>query len=643
MSLNRQLWIAIITLMVVILGATFFINGTTSSRYLQEQLTLKNSDDATALAVSLSQQGLDITALEVQLAAQLDMGTYQALSLQSPDGSMLFERERKLDVQVAPGWYQRLFPINPEPGRAQVSSGWNQLGTLTLRSADDFAYRELWASAKRTFMALLLATIVAGALGSFLLRRITKPLGDVVSQANAISERRFMTIAEPSTAEFAQVTRALNRMTERVQQMLESSAQRLAVERDSRELDAVTGLLARDAFMERFDAHLTDDSAAASGSLVMLRIERLATANQEHGRAAIDEALQAISQRLQNLCSESNDWLLARLGGADLVLLAPVDQDPEVLGASVQATIRNTLNEMGLQDSLSVPTACSEYAFGDQRSDLLTELDAALLASLQAPSQPVTSAQKCERRRRSRRTETVAWRARTEAALLGQSLEQCLDLATFPVVAADQELIHDEAMVRLRDGATEYPAAVLLPWAYRLGLVSRLDRAVITRALTEIATRVTKLSVNLTLEAVREPEFLPWLSEQLTQSGASAHRLDFEVTEAAFLGNREAFGELFDCAKQHGVGIGLDHVGLRLEAIGQLGDTGVDFLKIDKLFVHDIDTNGGKQSLVQTYATLAQTLGIQCIVEGVRNERELQAALQAGATGATGVGVRLTG
>jgi len=120
---------------------------------------------------------------------------------------------------------------------------------------------------------------------------------------------------------------------------------------------------------------------------------------------------------------------------------------------------------MGLQESLSVPAACSEYAFGDQRSDLLTELDAALLASLQAPSQPVTSAQKCERRRRSRRTETIAWRARMEAALLGHSAEQSLELATYPVVASDRGLIHDEAMVRLSDGAAEYPAAVVLPWA----------------------------------------------------------------------------------------------------------------------------------------------------------------------------------
>ncbi|MDA8962332.1 GGDEF domain-containing protein, partial [Congregibacter sp.] len=82
MSLYRQLWIAIVILMLLVFGTTFLINGLSSSQYLEEQLTIKNHDDATALALSLSQQSLDPVALEIQLASQLDLGSYESVEFQ---------------------------------------------------------------------------------------------------------------------------------------------------------------------------------------------------------------------------------------------------------------------------------------------------------------------------------------------------------------------------------------------------------------------------------------------------------------------------------------------------------------------------------------------------------------------------------
>ena len=54
MSLYKQLWIAVGALLLVVFGATFAINGVSSSRYLEKQLTLKNADDATRFALTLS-------------------------------------------------------------------------------------------------------------------------------------------------------------------------------------------------------------------------------------------------------------------------------------------------------------------------------------------------------------------------------------------------------------------------------------------------------------------------------------------------------------------------------------------------------------------------------------------------------------
>lgn len=636
MSLNKQLWIGIVFLLIVVFGVTFFINGVASSRYLERQLSLKNGDDAAALALSLSQQNLDESMLEIQLAAQLDQGTYRSVSLLGPAGQAIFERSRDDYKKDAPEWLIKLFPITAEPGIAKVTSGWRQLGTLTLESEKGFAYGELWASAKRTFFALLCAIALAGAVASALLKRVLSPLRDVVQQANNISDRRFTQMSEPYTTEFAQLTRAMNRMTARVREMLESSAQILTAERALSEVDALTGLTQREGFLERFAACLNADDAQSSGSFVLLRLHRLATANQLHGRAVMDEALTTIGKNLRALTVDQPAWVAGRLGGADLALLAPLDGDPESLGVRAQSVVKETLTALGLLDSLVVPTGCGEFSYGDELSQILTDLDAALLASQQTPSTPVTTAQQSLQKGQSRRDQAAQWRQRLEKALQENSLE----LELFPVLSASGEHLHDEAMLRLRVAEELIPASVILPWAYRLGLVTGIDRAVITRALDLISQRASSLCINLTLEALNDSEFIAWLQHTLRQHTEQARYLSVEVSEAAVFLDRSAFRALQECVSEFGVQVGLDHVGFRVEDVGLLSELGLDYLKIDGLFVRGMQQNIGKRSLLQTYATITKTLGIDCIAEGVSSSDEMQAVFATGASGATGPGVR---
>src|SRR6056300_1544599 len=102
MSLFKQLWIVTVLIMLLVFGATFIINSATSSQYLEEQLTLKNQDDATALALSLSQQNLDPVTLELQLATLVDQGAYELLQFRDPMGTVIFERGTPNMTSAAP-------------------------------------------------------------------------------------------------------------------------------------------------------------------------------------------------------------------------------------------------------------------------------------------------------------------------------------------------------------------------------------------------------------------------------------------------------------------------------------------------------------------------------------------------------------
>ena len=144
-------------------------------------------------------------------------------------------------------------------------------------------------------LALLVAVLVAGVLGNFLLRRILAPLKAVVAQAQAIGERRFITTEEPSTTEFAEVTRAMNELARRVREMLEKESQRLSRQREAADMESGTGLLLRGPFMARLGAKLESEDADASGSLALVRLGNLARLNQHFGRETMDTVLKAVS------------------------------------------------------------------------------------------------------------------------------------------------------------------------------------------------------------------------------------------------------------------------------------------------------------------------------------------------------------
>ncbi|MEZ4483660.1 MAG: LapD/MoxY N-terminal periplasmic domain-containing protein [Syntrophotaleaceae bacterium] len=84
MSLTKRLWISVAVLMALAFGASFVLSALAAQKYLEEQLYLKNTDNATALALSMSQMAADQVMIELLLSAQFDSGHYQFIRLVDP-------------------------------------------------------------------------------------------------------------------------------------------------------------------------------------------------------------------------------------------------------------------------------------------------------------------------------------------------------------------------------------------------------------------------------------------------------------------------------------------------------------------------------------------------------------------------------
>ncbi len=622
MSLYKQLWLAVVLLLAMVFSVSFLVTTLSARAYLEKQLSMKNADNATSLALSLTQQGADPVLLELTLSAQFDTGFYELIELTDPKGQVTIHRAVDHAKTGAPGWFMRLFPIDVEPGVAAVQAGWQQAGTLTLRSQSRFAYEELWHATLMLAGVFLLAGLVAGFVGHRLLKRILHPLAEVVDQAEAIGSRRFVTtIPEPTTLEFRQVVRAMNELSTRIKSMLGQEANRLQKLQRDAHVDKITGLNNREPFLNALEAALGNDDDNSSGTLCIIRLIGLGRLNQTYGRKATDSLLHDMGSAINAITIQHRGWTAARLNGSDFAVLAPRKLEAGELGSQVQQAMFAVLEDHSMGEGVLLPGGTTVYKHRDAIAELLNRTDGALIAAERERVSSVTEAYKGDIQIRPVREQVEHWRGILEKAIKLRSFS----LAQFPVIDLDNQLIHYEAPVRLQWEGETWSAGQFLPWIHRLQFSSELDKQVFELGLATIERSGLPIAINLSVAAIADNTFLGWVEQHLNTRSRAIPRLWIEIPEVVAFRHLENFKRLSTRIKAHGGHIGIEHFGHQLAKLGQLHDVGLDYLKVDASFVRDIQNNPGNQTLLRTLCTIGHTIGVTMIAEGVNSGAEWDA------------------
>lgn len=636
MSLIKQLWIAIVVIMVLAFGGTFVISTLSAQKYLAQQLYLKNCDNAASLAISMSQvAAADPITVELLLSAQFDSGHYQFIRLTDPNGKILLDRSNPPIPSGAPEWFQRLIPLQAPPGIAQIQDGWRQRGTLTLQSHSKFAYEALWQGTVRLLLWFAVGAALIGFIGSLALKSVMHPLYDVVAQAQALGARRFITIPLPWTLELRSVVSAMNSLSTRIKTVLEEETARLENLRKQSEHDSLTGLLLRDPFLKRTESFLGRDDASAASVLVVARFAHLSEANLELGRKTTDQLLRRIGEKFSAITTEHPDWLTARLNGSDFAVLAPGCTDTALsLAEEVASALHLAIDDANLAGERQLPIGATSLDPGESLSQLLSRVDTALATAERDEAASVQVINKYAAAQPFR--DLTSWRAALTEAIDSNAMK----LAEYPVVGSNGRLLHFEAPIRILVSGDWLSAGIVMQWAARLGLMPHLDGKVVKAALEWLRRGDEALGINVSAEAVCDAEFRAGLLKQLRENPELAPRLWIEVPESGAFRHVGEFRALCLAVKPLGTKIGLEHVGHQFSRIGDLHDLGLDYIKIDAAFIRDIESNPGSQAFLRGLCMIAHTIGMTTIAEGVQNQAELDILPGFGVDGMTGPGVQ---
>lgn len=638
MSLIRQIWLLLLATLLLAFFGSFAVWMLSARGYLETQLRLKNADNAQSLALSLSQQKGDRTAMELTASAVFDTGFYQRVTLRDGAGRVLFSRDAEADAvrPRAPAWFAQMVTVTSAPGVAQVSDGWRALGSVEVVSHAAFAYDQLWQGALKTVGLLSVLGALAAGAAAYGVRRIRTPLDATVAQAQALMERRFVTVPEPAVPELARLSRAMNEVVQRLKLLFDEQSSQVEQLRQQAHCDPLTRLSHRAHFMTQLRAMLATDESAGEGMLYLIRVVDLAGINRQLGHRATDALLQKVSDVLRGVWADVAGVARGRLNGGDFAVLVGQGDVAPPPAAYYADLLRRALTEMASPAQIVVGAV--RWSRGMPVAQVLAAADSALARAESRGPFAVETAEMPQSDVAVLGEE--AWRERLDAALQAGRME----LVRFPVVGRDQLLVHHECPLRiqLEDAGTPEPAARWLPMALRTGLIARIDEAAVALALLQIARDHEPLGVNLSPASLADSSFVPRLRARLASMPEAARHLWLEVDESAAIDRFDMVRELCKQLRPLGARVGLEHAGDRLARINLLFEAGLDYVKLGASVVQGVAQDPARSAYVTATVGMLHGLGLQVFAEGVSDPADIVALHQAGLDGVTGPAVRLT-
>ena len=215
--------------------------------------------------------------------------------------------------------------------------------------------------------------------------------------------------------------------------------------------------------------------------------------------------------------------------------------------------------------------------------------------------------------------------------------EDRFEMHAQPIIdLATGETVQRELLIRMRGRDGELiPPGSFLPAAEKHGAIRDIDRWVIAQA-AALAARGIDVEINISAASIGDPGLIADIERELERTGADPSRLVFEITETALIEETGLAVALAERLRTLGCRFALDDFGSGYGGFHYLKHLPMDFLKIDREFVRDMQTSVADQHVIRAIVGLAHGFGLKTIAEGVEDQETLDLLREFGVDHAQG-------
>ena len=403
--------------------------------------------------------------------------------------------------------------------------------------------------------------------------------------------------------------------------------------------DPLTQLPNRQLLMDRLQRVLAQNTQTKrQGALMFIDVDNFKVLNDTLGHHKGDLLLQKVATRLLD-CVRKTDTV-ARLGGDEFVImLENLADDPEaatsrarIVAEKVLNCLREPFNLDGHRHyasaSLGVTSLTGQH---DRVSELLKQAD---LAMYQAKTLGRNTVCFFDPNLQA----TVSAKAAVSSDLRVGLRENQFVVYYQPQVDRHGCVTGVEALLRWQHperGLVE--PADFIPTAEDTGLILPLGQWALETACQQLAAWAMRtetvglsIAVNVSVRQFRHPDFVDTVIATIQRTGIRAHRLKLELTESLLADHMEITIAKMGTLKALGVTLSLDDFGVGYSSLSALKRLPLDQLKIDKIFVADLLTDPNDAAISRAIITLAQSLSLQVVAEGVETQAQRDFLLEQG-------------
>ncbi|WP_338414180.1 EAL domain-containing protein [uncultured Sphaerotilus sp.] len=400
--------------------------------------------------------------------------------------------------------------------------------------------------------------------------------------------------------------------------------------------DALTGLINREAFQKRLVQALTELRArAAQGTpvplaMMIIDLDRFKKINETLGHLVGDRVLLEIAARLRGALDD--ETVLARLGGDEFAVMLVEPDAPAHIEEHARRILRllsEPLEVDGHRLRVSGSIGITSIGAGEDLHDvdgvaLMSQADSAMYVAKNAGRSQLHVHHREDRQisPAQLQLEVDLHRAleRQELELYFQPQFDCRTRALVGAEALLRWNHHSQGMVS---------PAEFIPMAEESGLIVPIGRWVLDEACRHartwqaVAGRPLSVAVNLASRQMVDDDIVSAVQESLARHALPAALLELEITESSAVTDAVQARGLLNRLADLGVGVSIDDFGVGYSSLSYLRDLPVQRFKIDRSFLVNVPHDAGSSRLVTAMISMARSLEVGLVAEGVETQEQL--------------------
>jgi len=368
-------------------------------------------------------------------------------------------------------------------------------------------------------------------------------------------------------------------------------------------------------------------------ALLFLDLDGFKGVNDNQGHSIGDELLRQVAKRLAGVLQEKD--LLARMGGDEFaVLLRGVKSRENAL--SIAERLSTAIAQKFIVDKyklqIGVSIGLSFYPDnGDTVDDLLRNAD---FAMYEAKAQGKGSVRSFNHEM----AEQYRARVSLESDLRSAIDDNQFELHYQPKVDIVRgQVIGVEALVRWIHPELGFVCpGDFIPLAEEAGYITEIGQWILNEAIQQNVEWANNgladltMAVNISAPQFVLEDFASGVIATLATHGLEPGLFELEVTESVVMKDVAKVIGTLNTLREQGISIAIDDFGTGYSSLAYLEQLPFDSMKIDKVFVDKLDSDNVEFTLVNTILTMARTLGLQTVAEGIENEDQLNKLLALG-------------